>query len=85
MANTRGQTDTRLLPSDGDDQYIHIVSYGQRLWNDVIRRKVPKALCGISLLGDPDKPELGSGAPTCPRCQSISGPGKATYIPGKWR
>jgi hypothetical protein len=85
MASTAKQTDTRLAPSDGDDNYLHIVSYGEWIWNETIRRKVPRALCGVSLLGDPDKPQPGANAPDCPKCNAIAGPGKRTFIPGKWR
>lgn len=85
MTTTSRQTGTRLAPSDGDDNYIHVVSLKESVWNDTIRRKVPRALCGVMMTGNPDRPELGADAPTCPTCDRLAGPGKRTYIPGKWR
>lgn len=66
MANTAKQTDTSLAPSDGDG-YIHEVSFSQGML-DRLRLKTPRAVCGASLIGDPDKPEPGFNAPTCPKC-----------------
>jgi hypothetical protein len=85
MITPRNDTDARLAARGGDDNYIHTVSYGEWLWNDKIRRKVPRALCGVLLTGDPDKAQPGANGPDCPKCDAIAGPGKRTYIPGKWR
>ena len=67
MTTTSRQTDTRLAPSDGDDNYLHIVGDIQH-WLDRLGLKVPRALCGVLLIGDPDKPEPGFNTPTCPKC-----------------
>lgn len=84
MANTSNRNDMRLATSDGDDDYIHIVGDIQH-WLDRLGLKIPRAMCGVLLVGDPDKPEPGANAATCPKCQSIAGPGERTFIPGKWR
>lgn len=72
MSRTSNAPDTRLAASDGDDNYVHIVSYTQWLL-DRLRLKIPRALCGASLIGDPDKPDpMDLGAPTCPKCKELS-------------
>lgn len=74
--------DLERLLDDPDDVYLHIVSYGQWLWVEKIRRKVPRALCGVLLAGDMDKPEPGPNSPDCPRCLAIAGSSSYTFIPG---
>jgi hypothetical protein len=73
MSNAQSSTDTQLRPSHDDgDPYAHIVIFGQWVLNDVLRIKVPRALCGVLLVSDPDRPEPGADAPVCPRCQELS-------------
>jgi hypothetical protein len=69
MTGSAQQNDTLLAASDGDDKYIHIVGDIQH-WLDRLHLKVPRALCGASLVGDPDKPGPGFNAPICPRCEA---------------
>jgi hypothetical protein len=83
MARTANQTETLLAPSDGNDNHVHIVNNSQWLLGDVLRLKTPRALCGIALVRDPDKPEPGANAPICPKCKAINGPGDLRWIPGK--
>lgn len=71
MARSAQQTDTRLAPSDGNDNYIHIAS-DTRWLLDRLHLKIPRALCGASLVGDPDKPEPGFNAPTRPKCAALN-------------
>jgi hypothetical protein len=73
MAAPSRQTVTRTAPSDGDDNYLHIVSFTQWVLDKVLRVKVPRALCGVLLVADLDKPDpLESNAPTCPRCKALN-------------
>lgn len=56
------------------DEVVHIVSWWQWFLDMVLRLKVPRALCGESLAGDPDRPDpMASGAPMCTRCVELSG------------
>lgn len=56
------------------DEVVHIVSWWQWLLDMVLRLKVPRALCGVSLAGDPDRPDpMAAGAPLCARCVELSG------------
>lgn len=72
MTTTNRQTDTRLSPSNGDDNYVHIVGDIQH-WLDRLGLKIPRALCGVLLVGDPDKPDpMSLGAPDCPRCTALN-------------
>lgn len=81
IADNETDLDLERLLDDPDDIYLHIVSYGEWLWAEKIRRRVPRALCGVLLAGDMDKPEAGANSPDCPRCRAISGPGSLTFIP----
>jgi hypothetical protein len=74
--------DLERMLEDSNDIYLHIVSYGQWLWAEKICRRVPRALCGVLLAGDMDKPDAGPNAPKCSKCRVIAGPGSTTYIPG---
>lgn len=67
MTRTSNQTDAQTAPSDGDDDYIHIASYTQWVL-DRLGLKIPRALCGVLLVQDPDKPHTPFSAPTCPKC-----------------
>lgn len=58
--------------SAGDDEYLHIVSYREWLVADVLRLKIPRALCGVLLIQDPDKRPTLSTDPSCPRCLTIA-------------
>lgn len=82
QAKNETDLDLERLLEDSDDIYIHIVSYGQWLWAEKIRRTVPRALCGVLLAGDMDKPDASPNAPLCSKCRVISGPGNKTFIPG---
>lgn len=54
-----------------DEAVLHIAGWWQHPL-DMIGLKVPRALCGISLAGDPgDGP--GPDAPVCPACAARSG------------
>lgn len=74
--------DLERLLDDPDDIYLHIVGYWEWLFVEKLRRKVPRALCGVLLVGDMDAPEPGPNSPRCPRCFAISGPSNDTFIPG---
>lgn len=56
-------------PADRDDTVIHIVGWWQGTL-DALRIKVPRALCGMSMAGDPDAPQLHPGDPVCPDCEA---------------
>lgn len=53
-----------------DDTRVHIVGF-VRHWLDRLKLKIPRALCGVSLEGDPDKPDPGPDAPLCPDCVAL--------------
>lgn len=59
---------TAPAPPFDDDDCIHIVDFWQSIWVDFILRRIPRALCGASLEGDPDRPEPGANAPICLAC-----------------
>ncbi len=55
-------------------EVVHIVGRWQSFLDRVLRLKVPRALCGESLEGDPDRPDpMEIGAPMCARCVELSG------------
>lgn len=59
-------------PGSGDDyDLMHIVG-GVQHWLDRLGLKVPRALCGELMIGDPDRPDPGEGVPVCPRCAEIA-------------
>ena len=64
------QTAPQRAPSDSGDEYVHIVGHIQH-WLDRLGLKIPRALCGVSLDGDPDRPDPGFNAPACPACADI--------------
>lgn len=58
--------------SGNADEVVHIVSWWQWFLDMVLRLKVPRALCGESLAGDPDLPDPAAiGAPMCARCLAL--------------
>lgn len=61
-----------LLLAANDAHVSHIVGSVQH-WLDRLGIKIPRALCGVSLEGDPDRPDPGMDAPTCRRCAEIAG------------
>jgi hypothetical protein len=72
MARSAPQTDTRLAPSISDDNYIHIVGDIQ-YWLDRLGLKVPRALCGVLLVADPDRADpMHLGAPNCSNCERLN-------------
>lgn len=57
----------------GDDgEYLHIVSYWEWLIADVLRLRIPRSLCGVVLIEDPDRRPTQSTDPLCPRCVEIN-------------
>jgi hypothetical protein len=56
-------------PTDGNGDVIHIVG-GMQHMLDVLHLKVPRALCGELLIGDPDRAEPGANAPVCRACEA---------------
>jgi hypothetical protein len=56
----------------GDKDVIHIVGDIQH-WLNRLGLKVPRSLCGVVLIADPDRPDLPADAPTCPRCVALNG------------
>ncbi|SIG06942.1 Uncharacterised protein [Mycobacteroides abscessus subsp. abscessus] len=65
--------DTAVEPrvSGGENEYIHIVSYWEWLVADVLRRRIPRSLCGVALIEDPDRRPTQSTDPVCPRCEEL--------------
>jgi hypothetical protein len=58
----------------GQDDFVHDVTWLEWLLGDVLRVKIPRARCGVLLLGDPDRPDpIDLGAPMCPRCAELGG------------
>ena len=69
MARTT-QTTSPATQATGDDYNLnHIVGGFQHLL-DRLHLKIPRALCGELLIGDPDRPDPGMNAPICPRCEA---------------
>jgi len=67
--STAKQADTRLTPSHSSDGVVHIVGDIQH-WLDRLGLKVPRALCGVSLVADPDRADpMHLGAPICSDCE----------------
>jgi hypothetical protein len=64
---------------------LHIVGWWESLLDRVLRLKVPRALCGELLGGDPDHPDPTPDSPMCPRCTHLAGPGSCcSFVPGHW-
>lgn len=74
--------DLERLLDDPDDIYLHIVGYWEWLFVEKLRRKVPRALCGVVLIGDMDQPAPGPTSPHCPNCLAIAGSGDGLFVPG---
>lgn len=55
-----------------NEDVMHIVGDFQH-WLDRLGLKIPRALCGVSLEGDPARPDPGIDAPTCLLCAEIAG------------
>jgi hypothetical protein len=91
IARTRGDDATTAAPAPDNsvgaaDDVVHIVGWWQALLGDVLRLKVPRALCGESLeCGPAEEPNLPDGAPLCPRCVWLNGgaPGDRR-VPSYW-
>lgn len=71
-----------MLPTESadsrpiDDGYnlVHTVSVLQWVVADLLRLKIPRALCGERLIADPNRPDpMDIGAPRCPACAAITG------------
>lgn len=95
-------TPTRATPattSTGDDsEILHIVAGPwegfviDRLarWAPPPLRRAPRALCGVLLDGDPDRPDPAPDSPHCPACVEATGrdleyiTDRAEYVPGYW-
>ena len=74
MLQVSGASSTAVEPrNDDDDDVIHMVGVLEGIIADTRRLKTPRALCGVLLLGDPDRPDpMDLGAPPCPRCRDIA-------------
>ena len=60
---------------------MHIASMTAWLL-DLARIRIPRALCGASLEGDPDRPDaVSAGGAVCPACLRYGTPGK--LVPGR--
>jgi hypothetical protein len=56
-----------------DSDVVHIVGNLQHFLGR-LGIKVPRSLCGVLLIGDPDTPDPADlGARTCPKCAGIAG------------
>ncbi|WP_330186016.1 hypothetical protein OHB26_39425 (plasmid) [Nocardia sp. NBC_01503] len=82
--------DNRTVPDQRGDlasdtpQYVHIVGWWRWVISRTLRR-VPRALCGVVLYGDPDLPEPPLDGPLCPSCVARDGqPGDLRPVPGYW-
>jgi len=60
-----------LSPRIEPDHFIHTVGDLQH-WLDRLGLKIPRALCGVLLEGNPGEPELPADAPACPRCAALN-------------
>jgi hypothetical protein len=72
MKGANMKLDTQPEPTTtgpSDEGFLHTVDLSGpfRLLLDVTRLKIPRALCGVLLVGDPDKPEP-FNLPPCPAC-----------------
>lgn len=76
MAGLAATTDLHAelaqLLAGNDDNVVHIVGDLQH-WLDRLGLKIPRALCGVSLEGSPDRPDPTSDSPVCRRCAEING------------
>jgi len=63
--------------------YIHVTGWWQGLLES-LRIKVPRALCGESLIAQPGEPELGPDAPVCPACLWYREPWYTAVPPFSW-
>jgi hypothetical protein len=69
--------DTTTRPGQ---EFTHIVGNFQHFL-DRARIRIPRALCGASLVAEPGEPDLGPDAPVCPDCRlanAIPGSGPAS-------
>lgn len=58
----------------GDDDVVHDVSWLEWFLDVVLQVKIPRARCGVRLVGNPDRPDpFDIGAPLCPRCAELAG------------
>lgn len=69
----RGSTDALLtvpLCDHTSTEVVHVAGFWQSIMGDLLGLRAPRALCGATLIGDPDRPDPAHlGAPVCPRCQ----------------
>lgn len=63
----------RTAPCDGDqfDELWHIVSWKEH-YRARMTMRVPRALCGVLLVGDPDRPDPGPSSPWCAVCVDLN-------------
>ena len=66
------ETEPRPQTDTGDGEVAHIVGRWQSIL-DTLRLKIPRALCGVLLIADPDRPGPNRNSPICPRCAEING------------
>ena len=67
------RTDQATSPATkatGDDYNLAHITGGSQHLLVRLHMKIPRAYCGESLRGDPDRPEPGMNAPICPRCEA---------------
>lgn len=55
LGPTKNDTAVEPRVSGGENEYIHIVSYWEWPVADVLRRRIPRSLCGVALIEDPDR------------------------------
>jgi hypothetical protein len=67
-------------PALQDDEYRHVVGKWQT-WAYILLRRVPRALCGLVMVADPDRPSIGPDAPGCPACLARSGGDLGQWVP----
>ncbi|MFE3229853.1 hypothetical protein [Nocardia sp. NPDC059228] len=89
MSDTRTAAKPAESAADGrnpDEGYLHIVGWWEHLTAGVLRWRIPRALCGQSLEGDPDRPDPTPDTPLCPACLA-RGNGRTAvhWVPGEWR
>lgn len=72
MTTTTTAPKTSTHNGTSEDDVAHIVSKWQGML-DILRLKVPRALCGELLVADPDRPGPNRNSPICPRCAELDG------------
>ena len=71
-------TRTKVAEAYSDHDLIHIVG-GIQHWLDRLRLKIPRALCGVPLEGNPDRPGPSLYSPVCPKCAELDRTGTSSW------